>query len=161
MNSTLPRLVLDFLRDPFDPVRNALLLSELERYLPDPGLDYPESVDAAVECITLWRQVLPPEVNLPDPEQVRALWPRLGPRARQLVCTHDVDHHGWRCAQDVAGEYELAVLLLLNPDMRVDRLYGTLALSTLPLGMLRSPDGLLAPVAGTARGLWRFLSGER
>lgn len=159
--TSMLHLILGFLNNPFDPVRNALLLSVVERFLPDPELDYPLCVDAAVECVTAWRNVLPPEVMLPAPEQVKALWDQLGPRARSLICTHDPDHHARGCAQDVAGEYELAALLLLDPDGPVDQLYGALALSTLPLGTVRSPDGFLAPARGALRGLGRFLLERR
>ena len=146
-----------FLLDPFDPVRNVELFSRLEWLLPKIPLEHQGSLEAALSGFASWRDQYP-HLEFPTDAQVIEVWPRLGPVSRLLVQMHDADHGIRRCAQDVAGEYELATLLLFDPDWVHDRVYGALALSTLPLGSLMSADGFSAPLRGLARGLIRVWS---
>lgn len=152
------RELLDFVRDPFDPARNVRLFARhIEPRLPPaPCDDWPESLESALAGIQGWRETCP-WLTTPSDEDVRAIWPELGPRARLLVATHDSAHATWGCPQDVAGEYELATLLLFRPDFPVERLYAALAMATLGLGCLRSQDGFTAPLRGVLTGLRRVV----
>lgn len=142
--------VLRFLRSPFDPAVNVGLFARLvEPVLPPPGgeeADF-DDVEAVLDGIAGWRREFP-DLRFPSDEEVRGAWPQLGPRARLLVATHDVNHGIRRCAQDAAGEYELAARLFRDPDYRTDRLYGALALATLPLGALHDPRSVLGALRG-------------
>ena len=147
---SLARLTLRFLANPFDPAVNVQLFSRLvEPLLPPPGdeeADF-DDVEAVLEGIAGWREEFP-GLRFPTDQEVREAWPRLGPRARMFVATHDANHGIRRCAQDAAGEYELAAMMLRSPDYRADRLYGALALATLPLGAIHAPSAVLGALRG-------------
>lgn len=148
--------LLRFLRDPFDPVNNVLLFTRfVEPWLPTwvPADDAP-CLDAVLESFDGWRESHP-EYQFPDEARLREIWSQLGPASKELVYTHDTNHIVRDVRQDAAGEYELAVLMLLDPDHRLDRAYAGLALTTLPLGILRSPNGPTAPIRGVVRGFLR------
>lgn len=147
--------ILGFLLDPFDPVRNVRLFSRfIDPHLPSWLAGCEESLDATISALESWQELYP-DVKFPHPDELRAVWGTLGPRAQLLAAYHDTHHALRKCAQDVAGEYELATLMLIDPDWNTDRLYGALTLLTLPLGALRSPDGITAPARGVARALIR------
>ncbi|NDJ14088.1 MAG: hypothetical protein EBY17_23325 [Acidobacteriia bacterium] len=148
--------VLRFLHNPFDPLNNVQMFNRfVEPWLPV-WLTSGEApcLDAVLEAIALWRE-LHPEYIFPDEAELRDVWDRLGPASKELIYTHDTNHIVRHVRQDAAGEYELATLMLLDPDTVLDQAYGGLVLATLPLGSLRSPDGLLAPIKGVLRGILR------
>lgn len=161
-------LILALLANPFDPANNVAIFAALDRRMPQPTDRLPPEdpseawrvlchVRATVErtCSAGWQW--------PEEQSFKAAWPTLTPRARWLVLWHDALHATHDIEQDAAGEYELAVRILTVPigytlrrhavphsAERALRVYGALALATLPVGVARAG---LAPLRGALAGL--------
>lgn len=160
-------LFLALLANPFDPRNNIALFSAIDRRLPQPTDRLPPEdpteawrvlchIRAAVE--RTWGAGW----QWPEEHAFKSVWPGLTPRARWLVLWHDALHAAHGIEQNAAGEYELAVRLLSMPSrwFRISampktlaglhRVYGALALATLPVGVARAG---LAPLRGALAGL--------
>ena len=160
-------LALRFLHNPFDPANNVALFSAFDRLFPDHGPQPPEDPDAAWRMLCRARRDVERVFGAgwiwPEEQAFKAAWPGLTPRARWLALYHDGLHATLDVEQDAAGEYELAARLLRGERKAfvgsgatdyfagLHRLYGALALSTLPVGVLRAGA---APLRGAMAGLW-------
>lgn len=161
-------LALRFLHNPFDPANNVALFSALDRLLPDFGPLPPEEPDAAWRMLCRARRDVERVFGAgwiwPEEQAFKSAWPGLTPRARWLALYHDGLHATLGVEQDAAGEYELAARLLMGERRAfvgsgatayfsgLHRLYGALALSTLPVGCLRAGVAPLRGVLAALRG---------
>jgi hypothetical protein len=160
-------LILALLANPFDPANNVALFSAFDRLLPQPTERLlPEDPDAAWRVLCRVRGTVERSCGAgwqwPEEQAFKTAWPTLTPRARWLVLWHDALHATHGIEQDAAGEYELAVRLLTMPSRwfrssampstlaGLHRVYGALALATLPVGMARAGT---APLRGALAGL--------
>jgi len=144
---------LKFLLHPFDPQNNLLLFDKFVSRFFDTDI-VADDVEAVLQRFESYRQLYP-DTTFPADDDVRAIWDDLQVSSKYLVATHDIEHALRDVDQDVAGEYELAIILALQPRNSVDRIYGVLAASTLVLGILSSQS--VKPVQGITKGLRRAL----
>jgi ubiquinone biosynthesis protein Coq4 len=144
---------LKFLLHPFDPQNNLLLFDKFVSRFFDTDI-VADDVEAVLQRFEIYRQLYP-DTTFPTDDDVRAIWDDLQVSSKYLVATHDIEHALRDVDQDVAGEYELAIILALQPRNSVDRIYGVLAASTLTLGILRSHS--TKPIQGIVKGLKRAL----
>lgn len=144
---------LKFLLRPFDPQNNLLLFDKFVSRFFDTDI-VADDVEAVLQRFESYRQLYP-DTTFPTDDDVRAIWDDLQVSSKYLVATHDIEHALRDVDQDVAGEYELAIILALQPRNSVDRIYGVLAASTLTLGILRSHS--TKPIQGIVKGLKRAL----
>lgn len=170
--TTLDRLT-HFWRDPFDPVNNVALFAMLDRAVGPAwrGETPPDDPETAWKRLRAYMRLAGDPGGAwwqwPDEAEFKAAWPALTDRARHLALYHDLCHVELNVGQDAAGEYELAVRLLagdtpefllscVSAPKGLGRLYGALAISTLPLGCLRAGT---APLRGVLAGLLAVASG--
>ena len=160
-------LLLALLANPFDPANNVAIFAALDRRLPQPTDRLPpEDPSEAWYVLCQVRATVERSHGAgwqwPEEQAFKATWPGLTPRARWLVLWHDALHATHGIEQDAAGEYELAVRLLTAPSRwfrggampetlaGLHRVYGALALATLPVGVARAG---IAPLRGVLAGL--------